>query len=86
MPVRIRIDVNGRDMQTLWIGRMEGNEEPDSINTYIIGHGTEHLEAWNVGSFYTCVEFTHRYGDGLERCVELGMAALFGDTVVKSGE
>lgn len=77
MPVRIRIDVNGSDQKTFWIGRIEGGQQPDSINTYVIGTGSPDLEAWNyhgVG-FETLPHFGHRYGDGLEVCVQKGLEA-----------
>ncbi len=80
MPVRIRIDVNGQLQTTLWIGRIKGKAEPDWVNRYIIDEGSETLEPWNYpgAKFEDCVQFTHRYGDGLETCVQRGLEAWNG--------
>lgn len=76
MPIRIRIDVNGRDERTYWIGRVEGNQQSNSINTYVIGQGLPDFEPWNYpGGFEALTHFTHRYGDGLEVCVRKGIEA-----------
>lgn len=81
MPVRIRIDVNGRDQRTYWIGRVKGKAHPDSVNTYIIAGGIDTEYPWDgrdstLGDF---PQFTHRYGDGLEICVQRGLEAWNGN-------
>lgn len=76
MPLRIRIDINGRDIATYWIGRLEGKAEFDALNTYVIGEETvKNLEPWNVVRIEELPKFTHRYGDGAEVCVAKGLEA-----------
>lgn len=79
MPVRIRIDVNGRDQRTYWIGRIKGKAEPDWINTYIIAEGDEYVPDWQFDSLDAFPSFTHRYGDGLEVCAQRGLEAWNGN-------
>lgn len=81
MPLRIRIDVNGQDARTVWVGRVLGDATPDSEGTYIVGYGSGkngELEPWNApgASMATLDAFTHRYGDGMERCAERALEAL----------
>jgi hypothetical protein len=71
MPIRVRIDVNGIDQRTLWIGRLEGGTDSDDINTYAVGEaGPYGLEPWNIVRPEELPQFEHRYGDGLTVCVE----------------
>lgn len=70
MPVRVRIDVNGIDQKTLWIGRLEGGNRPGDVNTYVVGEDVGGLEPWNLVRPEKLPKFEHRYGDGLTVCVE----------------
>lgn len=68
MPIHIPIYVNDRLIKTYHIGRLEGDTDPDSINTYII---IEDDQLWQVGK-----KFTHRYGDGIDTCIYRGLDVI----------
>jgi hypothetical protein len=68
MPIHIPIYVNDKLIKTYHIGRFEGFADPDSINKYIIA---QDKETWGDG-----VEFTHRYGDGIDKCISKGLDAI----------
>lgn len=68
MPIHIPIYVNDRLIKTYHIGRLEGDTDPDSVNTYLI---VEDDQLWRVGK-----KFTHRYGDSIETCITLGLSAM----------
>jgi hypothetical protein len=76
MPIHVTIYVNDHMVRELHIGRTTSNPEdmlPDSVNTYLAILGSEPLriEGWKQG-----VEFTHRYGDPIEVCVQKALDAL----------
>lgn len=71
MPIHIPISVNNKLIKTYHIGRLEGDVQPDSINTYVI---VQDDQLWHVGT-----KFTHRYGDGLDACIIKGIQAIEGD-------
>ena len=68
MPIHVPIYVNDKLIKTYHIGRLEGDTNPDSINTYLI---VEDDQLWRVGK-----KFTHRYGDSIETCITLGLSAM----------
>ena len=68
MPIHIPIYVNDRLIKTYHIGRLEGDTDPDSVNTYII---VEDDQLWQVGK-----KFTHRYGDGIDTCICRGLDVI----------
>ena len=68
MPIHIPIYVNDKLIKTYHIGRLEGDTNPDSINTYLI---IEDDQLWRVGK-----KFTHRYGDSIETCINKGIDAI----------
>ena len=68
MPIHVPIYVNDKLIKTYHIGRLEGDINPDSINTYLI---IEDDQLWRVGK-----KFTHRYGDSIETCITLGLNAM----------
>ena len=68
MPIHVPIYVNDKLIKTYHIGRLEGDTNPDSINTYLI---IEDDQLWRVGK-----KFTHRYGDSIETCITLGLSAM----------
>lgn len=68
MPIHVPIYVNDKLIKTYHIGRLEGDTNPDSINTYLI---VEDDQLWRVGK-----KFTHRYGDSIETCVTKGLSAI----------
>lgn len=68
MPIHIPIYVNEKLIKTYHIGRLEGDADPDSVNTYLI---KEDDQLWTVG-----IKFTHRYGDGIDTCIHKGLNAI----------
>ena len=68
MPIHVPIYVNDKLIKTYHIGRLEGDTNPDSINTYLI---VEDDQLWQVGK-----KFTHRYGDSIETCISKGIDAM----------
>lgn len=73
MPVQVRIYINNHEIKTLHIGRIEGDMEADSLNTYKVVSGEQPttVDAWMDGE-----TFEHRYGDGVEICVGKAIDAL----------
>jgi hypothetical protein len=73
VPVRVKIDINGRVVSTIHIAREKGLPTPNSENTYraIIKNESPSYNDLNDG-----VMFTHRYGDGVEICVKKAIEAL----------
>lgn len=87
MPIQVYIEVNGRPVKTVHIGRASGTAHPDSINTYFAVVKESELGFLPEGRKYTTqhptteewyngAEFTHRYGDGIEACVTAAFNAL----------
>lgn len=74
MPLHVEIRVNSNLISKVHIGRLEGSTDPDSVNTYVAVMGNEPLrmDDWLDRG----VQFTHRYGDGAEVCVQKALAAL----------
>lgn len=73
MPVRVKIDINGLVVSTIHIGREQGLPTPNSENVYravIKNDNPDYRE------FMDGVQFTHRYGDGVEICVQKAIDAL----------
>jgi len=74
MPIRISIDINGREIETLHIGRDRGGStKPDSINNYFVVKSDHYPTS---DEWYQGTTFTHRYGDGVEQCLANALAAL----------
>ena len=86
MPIEVYIEVNGRPIESIHIGRESGGTGVDSVNTYRVLRlpaldGTrERSRSYAPGPAYRewlkGVTFEHTYGDGIEICVEKGLAAL----------
>lgn len=77
MPINVAIDVNGRPIRSLRIGRLTGDAFPESINEYLV-YETPVADSDGT-SARPLVEthlFTHRYGDGLDMCVQRALTAL----------
>jgi hypothetical protein len=68
MPIHIPIYVNDKIIKTYHIGRVSGDTNPESINTYLI---IEDDFPWEEGKM-----FTHRYGDSIDACVIKGINAI----------
>ena len=68
MPIHVPIYVNDKLIKTYHIGRVSGDTNHDSINTYLI---TEEGFPWETGQM-----FNHRYGDSIETCVTKGLSAI----------
>jgi hypothetical protein len=75
MPLHVDIRVNANLISRIHIGRISGGTSPDDINTYraVLGEEPKRYEDW----FESGTEFTHRYGDGAEVCVQKAIEALF---------
>ena len=73
MPLHVDIRINEKLINTIHIGRLEGDTNPASLNTYKIVQGDRPttVEEWLEGE-----TFEHRYGDGAEVCVMKGLEAL----------
>lgn len=73
MPLHVDIRINDTLIEQIHIGRWKGGTRPDDVNTYLAVRGERPTseEAWLTG-----VSYTHRYGDGAEKCVSLALAAL----------
>jgi hypothetical protein len=76
MPVHVDIRVNEQFIKTIHIGHLIGTTDPDSVNTYIAIETDEPFTPcdklpWNEGK-----RFNHRYGDGIDRCVQKAMTTL----------
>jgi len=87
MPIQVYIEVNGRNVETVHIGRVKGEATRDSVNVYsaVVKYGF--VGTLNSGRKYTAdtpsnqewdagVKFEHRYGDGIEVCVQKALEAL----------
>lgn len=74
MPLHIDIRINEHLISQVHIGRISGGTRPDDINTYraVFGERPSKVEHWMAGA-----EYTHRYGDGAEICVQKAFNALF---------
>lgn len=74
MPLHIDIRVNSNRISSIHIARLEGDTNPDSINSYVAVMGQQPLD------YNEWVErgapFNHRYGDGAEACLVRGLRAL----------
>lgn len=68
MPINLPIYINDRLIKQYKIGRLSGDASPDSINTYlVVADGSD----WSDG-----LPFEHRYGDGVEVCIQKAMETI----------
>jgi hypothetical protein len=74
MPIHVNIDINKHPITDIHIGRIAGDTNPDSINTYVVVNGYEPLykEDWINGG----IQFEHRYGDNILICIRKAIQAL----------
>lgn len=75
MPLHIDIRLNQQLLGTVHIGRVEGDEQPNTVNTYRAVEtrpGDYDIDFFGADS----VEFTHRYGDGALICAQKAIEAL----------
>ena len=74
MAVQVEMRVNGYIIKTLHIGRIEGTEDKDSVNTYIAGIRLPAEQPdWYASDM---VELNHRYGDGIEELVRKALNTI----------
>jgi hypothetical protein len=74
MPIYVQVKVNDDLIHNLAIGRMtKCGSQPDSINEYavVIKDGIPTNDEWDEGTL-----FLHRYGDGVDMCVQRALAAI----------
>lgn len=78
MPLSVEIKINGREIETVWIGRTERLTGTEDVHTYACGVGTPYLEPWNVPSvrIEDLPTFEHRYSDGARVCALKALEAL----------
>lgn len=78
MPLSVDIKINGRVIETVWIGRLEALKGVDEVHEYACGVGTQHLEAWNLPGvkIEDLARFTHNYRDGARECVRKALDTL----------
>jgi hypothetical protein len=87
MPIQVYIEVNGRPVTTVHIGRLKGSTDPGSVNTYSAVAKDSKVTALPEGRRYTTdyptnhewdngAIFEHRYGDGIESCVAKALDEL----------
>jgi hypothetical protein len=75
-PIHIDVYVNERPVHTWHIGRIMGGTDPDNVNPYLIVKGPNNGNPdWRSE---TRVEFMHRYGDGIDTCIQRGICAILG--------
>lgn len=76
MPIHVYININDKQINELHIARVKGGTDPDDINDYLVIEGDYpiRMEDWLIDG----IPFTHRYGDGAEKCVQRAMEALYG--------
>lgn len=75
-PIHIDVYVNHKPIHTWHIGRIMGGTDPDDINPYLIVKGpSNELPNWKDEDG---VEFMHRYGDGIDTCIQRGIHAILG--------
>lgn len=92
MPIQVHIEVNGRPIESIHIGRETGGTDPDDLNTYLVIK----RDALNGSKFSSRayanppaynewtdegIRFEHRYGDGITVCVEKALKALNEETI-----
>lgn len=68
MSIQVTIAVNHQQVQAISIGRLESLSGTDETHKYGVYRGTG-----RDGNFAT---FTHKYSDGIEKCVSLALEAL----------
>ena len=74
MTVQVEMRVNGYIIKTLHIGRIQGTEDKESVNTYIAGIRLPGEQPdWYASDV---VEFQHRYGDGIEELVRKALNTI----------
>ncbi len=74
MPVQVEMRVNGHIIDVLHIGRIVGDENAHSINTYlaVVRKPGEQADWFEDG----VVSVDHRYGDGLQELVRKSLNAI----------
>lgn len=76
MPLSVEIKLNGRQIQTLWIGRLDDFKGEDEQHEYMCGWGSAELEAWNLARPDLLPRFHHTYSDGAAVCVRKALQAM----------
>lgn len=81
MPLNVTVAINGLPLREYHIGRLEGGTGADDLNTYAVAEiknpkrqTQEHRLSYD--DFDSSPKFEHRYGDGVEVCVEKALAAI----------
>lgn len=76
-PIHIEVYVNQKPIHSWHIGRVLGGTKEDDVNVYLVSKGPIGVRAdW---ASEENVEFMHRYGDGIDVCIQRGLQAALGD-------
>ena len=75
-PINIDVYVNDQYIKQYRIGRAEGTTDPDSINTYHILEFDPVNPKTTAKRWASGPKFQHRYGDGIDVCIQKGLEAL----------
>jgi hypothetical protein len=79
VPLHADIYINDRKINSVHIGRVSGDTNPDTINDYLVVEGEEPFgRGWTLNG----KSFSHRYGDGAEVCLLKGLKALGYDSAI----
>lgn len=70
MSVSVEFGVNGDYVTSFRITRIKGRSTPNSVNVYKVVQ-----QNWREAPKFP-ITFEHRYGDGIELCVERALAAV----------
>jgi hypothetical protein len=73
MPVHVTIKINERIATEIHIARMDELVSIEQVSEYRVVEG---LYAPHEIRYEAGVRFEHKYDEGIERCVELALAAL----------
>ena len=73
MPLHVDIRINETMITQLHIGRKDALLRNDQVSTYTVVKGA--YDPWSV-PWDLGVDFTHKYDDGAEVCVQKALAAL----------
>lgn len=74
MPIHVSIAINDEVLETVHIGRIEGDTRPESVNVYlaVTGEKPRSVEDWKERG----EAFLHRYGEGAYACVMRALDVL----------
>lgn len=80
MPIHVTIAINDDVLETVHIGRIEGDTRPESVNVYlaVAGKKPSSVQDWKERG----EAFLHRYGEGAYACVMRALDVLINRRVL----